>query len=88
LTFARLVRQPDWLQMEKTANDTREAFLRNAVFILQEAHRPAEAIEVLKFGQHVYPDAAWLSADLARLSAQAQSARQSEAESEPSRANP
>ena len=75
-------------QLDKEAYDAGEAFLRNAVFILQEAHRPAEAIEVLKFGQHVYPDAAWLSADLARLSAQAQSARQSEAESEPSRANP
>jgi len=72
LTFARLVRQPDWLQMEKTANDTREAFLRDAVFILQEANRPAEAIGLLKLGEHVYPDAAWVSTDLARLSAQAQ----------------
>jgi CubicO group peptidase (beta-lactamase class C family) len=75
-------------QLDRAAYDASEAFLRNVVFILQEAHRPAEAIEVLKLGQHVYPAAAWLSTDLARLSARAQSARQSEAESEPSRANP
>ena len=75
-------------QLDRAAYDAREIFLRNVVFILQEAQRPAEAIEVLKLGEHVYPDAAWVSTDLARLSAQAQSARQSEAESEPSRANP
>jgi hypothetical protein len=58
-------------QLDREAYDTRETFLRNAVFILQEAQRPAEAIEVLKLGEHVYPDAAWVSTDLARLCAQA-----------------
>jgi len=75
-------------QLDRAAYDASETFLRNAVFILQEAHRPAAAIGLLKLGEHVYPDAAWLSADLARLSAQAQSARQSEPESELSRAKP
>ena len=75
-------------QLDRAAYDASETFLRNAVFILQEAHRPAEAIEVLKLGQHVYPGAAWVSTDLARLSAQAQSARQTEVEPELPRANP
>jgi len=58
-------------QLDREAYDARETFLRDAVFILQEAYRPAEAIEVLKLGQHVYPDAAWVSTDLARLCTQA-----------------
>jgi CubicO group peptidase (beta-lactamase class C family) len=75
-------------QLDRAAYDASETFLRNVVFILQEAQRPAEAIEVLKLGQHVYPDAAWVSTDLARMSAQAQFSRPSEAESELSRAKP
>jgi len=59
-------------QLDRAAYDASETFLRNAVFILQEAQRPAAAIEVLKLGQHVYPDAAWVPQDLARMSTQAQ----------------
>jgi len=75
-------------QLDRAAYDASETFLRNVVFILQEAQRPAAAIEVLKLGQHVYPDAAWVSTDLARMYAQAQSARQREVEPELSRAKP
>jgi len=75
-------------QLDRAAYDASETFLRNAVFILQEVRRPAAAIELLKLGQHVYPAAAWVSTDLARLSAQAQSARQTEVEPELPRANP
>jgi len=75
-------------QLDRAAYDASETFLRNVVFILQEARRPAAAIDLLKLGQHVYPAAAWVSTDLARLSTQAQFARQSEPESELSRAKP